>query len=147
MKLEVGKSYRTEAGKRATVDSDAYGWYYGQHGEEGTFAHDLNGVCIGNPKRNLVSEWVDEPTSEAPTIWRDMTAEEKGALLQALKRGRPMDDPKCKTCKFFLDNRQYTSPERCGQCRRYPRNADGLFSIAGLNDWCGEFVERESEHG
>jgi hypothetical protein len=87
MKLQTGKFYRTKAGRRVgpmLYESDTWAeptieqvW----HGdgtvmfEDGDESHDY-----------IVAEWED-----TPKLWRDMTPEEKGALLLAHHEGKVIE--------------------------------------------------------
>lgn len=79
MKIENGKYYRTADGRKVgpMLGGPAVYWilYTGRWCSEGTSLHDCD--------PDLVAEWHDEPT-----VWGDMTPEQKGALLLAHHEGR-----------------------------------------------------------
>ena len=53
-------------------------------------------------------------------------------------------EPACARCRFW--DRQDPTPGdelAYGLCRRYPPDADGWPGTT-LDDWCGEFAERET---
>jgi hypothetical protein len=91
MKIEAGKYYRTRDGRkfgpmRLTNPMSEYPWEDGEgftYTDIGQFAVDLT-----KHDRDLIAEWTDEPAT--PKRWRDMTPEEKGALLLARHEGKAL---------------------------------------------------------
>jgi hypothetical protein len=89
MKIEVGKCYRTRNGRKVKVLSE--------DGSELPFKVDHGGYrlwhypygCSNLPgdSHDIVAEWVDD----TPKRWRDMTPEEKGALLLAHHEGKVIE--------------------------------------------------------
>jgi hypothetical protein len=86
MQIQEGKFYKTRDGQKvgpmvksgigySLVSCDSFEYY-----ENGQIfqAYDMAG--------DLVEEWTDKPT-----IWADMTPEEKGALLLARFEGKPIE--------------------------------------------------------
>lgn len=95
MKIEAGKYYRTRDGRKVgPMENVAIGSAFTANSmlwsEFGDFCGDVNGgICYqmkSNPDQDLIAEWQDEPT-----LWRDMTPEEKGALLLAKYEGKVID--------------------------------------------------------
>jgi len=93
MKIEEGKFFRTRDGRKV-------GPMLGEGKLEGGLTDKLgNGLMWnfdGTHKAwgmsdcdDLIAEWTDEP--DTPTLWRDMTPEEKGALLLAVHEGREVE--------------------------------------------------------
>ena len=87
MKIEEGKYYRTADGRKVgpmkPSVNDVWPWIV--MGEVHYWTH--NGVCIsGTDASDIVAEW-----PEYPKLWRDMTPEEKGALLLAHHEGKVIE--------------------------------------------------------
>ena len=95
MKIEVGKSYLAEGGWRAeitesdesnipyrarhiTTKGDRIVWHRNDGSPEEFYKH--------NPDLYLIAEWTD-----TPTLWKDMTPIEKGALLLAHQEGKVIE--------------------------------------------------------
>jgi hypothetical protein len=83
MKIEAGKYYRTRDGRKVgpIVKRWTYDVYPWGTAETGCCYSDDGAKWKGGQgteKDDLIAEWADEPT-----LWRDMTPEEKGALLLA----------------------------------------------------------------
>jgi hypothetical protein len=95
MKIEEGKFYRTHEGQKKGQmvfdrNKSLYPWMCQSSGhtftEEGRFLHMSEDNSL-----DLVAEWSEEPAKPepaAPKLWRDMTPEEKGALLLAHHEGK-----------------------------------------------------------
>lgn len=89
MKLEVGKYYKTRDGRKAGPIAKKLEWnptypfkgFIG--GVELTWTEDGLLCTLGDSPYDLVEEWKDEPK-----LWKDMTDEEKGALLLAHHEGK-----------------------------------------------------------
>ena len=94
MKLEVGKTYKLNNGEvhkcermwdEDPLSVDEYG--YGPFVIHGMCYH-MNGVFAGGKSEDYnVASCVDD----TPTLWRDMTQEEKGALLLAHHEGKVIE--------------------------------------------------------
>ena len=93
MQIESGKYYKNRkgekvgpmdrGGRREWPWSGSDGFTYS---DDGKFAFDFR-----YHKKDLIAEWVDEPSADNPKLWRDMTAEEKGALLLAAHEGKVIE--------------------------------------------------------
>jgi len=90
MKIEVGKYYRTRDGRKVGPMDEEFGFFW----VEGRDRLDdpewsRDGTNRGMPGQtsadDLVAEWTE--TDDHPILWRDMTPEEKGALLLAQHEG------------------------------------------------------------
>lgn len=92
IKIEEGKFYRTQSGKKVgpahLVSDSAYGWNVPT--ETGGFLayDDYGNICLINRDWGLKEEWLDADTSK---LGRDMTPEEKGALLLAEHEGKAIE--------------------------------------------------------
>jgi hypothetical protein len=95
MKIEAGKYYRTRDGWKVgpmmlgrDADSTSYRWTdrdnsLGQWDDTGEDGH---ATSSEDSIDDLIAEWTD-----TPTLWCDMTAEEKGALLLAHHEGKVIE--------------------------------------------------------
>lgn len=97
IKLEEGKYYRTGAGKKVgpmmpSLNAD---WPWIVALGDGLCWHNDGSPVEGTESPLLVAEWVDgvplKVEKENPKIWRDMTPEEKGALLLAHHEGKVIE--------------------------------------------------------
>jgi hypothetical protein len=102
MKLEPGKYYRTADGTKVGPMCEENprwsGWPFDV--KDGPLNRCLwkdDGTCDEGAKFNIVSEWPDEPL----TLWRDMTQEQKGALLLAHHEGKVIESTH-KTLKGWI---------------------------------------------
>lgn len=94
MKIEAGKYYRTREGRKAgpmeKSASASYCWSAYVDGDNGRVWRDdgtHGGMYIKrNEEFDLVAEWPNEPT-----LWHEMTPEQKGALLLAHHEGKPIE--------------------------------------------------------
>jgi len=113
MKLEVGKSYRTAAGEKATVVRvDAYGDFVVRHITSFFILdHNEDGTCYGLHTCDLVSEWVDEPTSEGPPQTLDDMGAKVGDIVEFVKSGA------CHKIERIEGGRYYTGEEGAGILR------------------------------
>ena len=93
MKIEEGKYYRTESGdKVGPMKPSGYPdwpWIF-VVGDYQAWGDDGTGVS-GTSSPDLIAEWTDEPRP-----WKDLTPEEKGALLLAHHEGGQLQ----RYCKF-----------------------------------------------
>ena len=83
MKIENGKYYRTADGRKVGPMVGGPATYYTL--DEGLFWAD-NGASAYENGPNLVAEW-----NEPSPLWRDMTPEQKGALLLAHHEGKVIE--------------------------------------------------------
>ena len=85
MKIEEGKYYRTRDGRKVgPMTGRNFKWVKGSGDTyDPTWQNDGRGNCDAP---DLVAEWTDEPK-----LWRDMTPEEKGALLLAEHEGKVIE--------------------------------------------------------
>jgi hypothetical protein len=65
--------------------------------EEGRFSH------VARDSLDLVAEWTEEP--DTPKLWRDMTPEEKGALLLAHHEGKVVQAYNVNLFRWYENNR------------------------------------------
>ena len=79
MKIENGKYYRTADGRKVGPIRGGPATYHAQGADHW---YD-DGTSLYKDLQNIVAEWRDEPT-----VWGDMTPEQKGALLLAHHEGR-----------------------------------------------------------
>jgi len=95
MEIEIGRRYRTRNGRKASVNvkDTGHAWFpYSGHveGSPGIWVYwRKNGSCLlgDDPHpHDLIAEW-----SDTPTLWRDMTDAEKGALLLAHHEGKVIE--------------------------------------------------------
>jgi hypothetical protein len=93
IKLEAGKYYRTRDGRKVgpVIRYDkGYCWPWSVPQFYFTYADDgKHFVDRRESGADLIAEWVDDP--ETPKLWRDMTPEEKGALLLAHHDGEVIE--------------------------------------------------------
>lgn len=115
MKLEIkaGKCYLNGMGQKCGPMKKRPGKEYPFIDDRG-LTYKTCGSYIGNnpDPLDLIAEWPEEPTS--PKVWRDMTPEEKGALLLAEHEGKVIDRShdlgatwKEKVTKFWHDKHVY----------------------------------------
>lgn len=67
IKLEVGKAYRSKAGKRITIVRDD-GSDYMQFESDHEFFYNSDGQCPGTLDKHIVAEWIDEQPAPETTI-------------------------------------------------------------------------------
>jgi len=82
MKIENGKYYRTADGRKVGPIRGGPATYHAQGADHW---YD-DGTSLYKDLQNIVAEWRDEPT-----VWGDMTPEQKGALLLAEHEGKTID--------------------------------------------------------
>jgi hypothetical protein len=99
MKIEEGKFYRSRDGRKVgpmvPVQCDSYDeeweWTDAPNGIPETYKrlwiNDGRNEEHGESELDLIAEWSEEP----PKLWRDMTPEEKGALLLAHHEGKMIE--------------------------------------------------------
>jgi hypothetical protein len=92
MKIEEGKFYRTRDGRKVgpmtyNLKESIFPWMC--ESSRQTFRKDGYFCLSGDHELDLVAEWTEEPA--APKLWRDMTPEEKGALLLAHHEGKVVE--------------------------------------------------------
>ena len=106
IKLEEGKYYSTEAGKKfgpmRPSGYDEWPWIVVQG--DGLCWHDDGSPVADTESPWLVAEWAD-----TPKIWLDMTPEEKGALLLAHHKGEVIES-------FANDQWGWCSPTWSDHC-------------------------------
>ena len=90
MEIKAGKYYKTRDGhKVGPMIREADGDFMANHPDgRGTVSWKPDGVRYKGrePEADLIAEWVDEPK-----LWKDMTPEEKGALLLAYHEGKTIE--------------------------------------------------------
>lgn len=100
MQIEAGKYYKTRDGRKvgpmAANDNDMWPWIVKGSMPRTGFAWKQDGIgCSYSPHSeydtnlDLIAEWTDTPAE--PKLWRDMTPEEKGALLLAHHEGNVIE--------------------------------------------------------
>ena len=107
MKLEEGKYYRTADGKKVGPVRIKETWLPTKWAlwSDGKNAYEVVGLLAEDAlSTEIISEWVDhyhvvDRSDFRPKIWRDMTSEEKGALLLAEHEG--------KVIEFWCDGEWY----------------------------------------
>jgi len=87
MKIQQGKYYRTAEGRKVGPaeqrnEENSYPWHIPLDGSPLYYREDGT-LCTDNEDWRIVGEWGD-----TPTLWRDMTPEQKGALLLAEHEGK-----------------------------------------------------------
>ena len=108
MKIESGKYYRTRDGRKIGPMVEEYprwsNWPFEVRNEDGDYPISIclwkdDGACDEGSRYDLVSEWTDTPstpsTPSTQKLWRDMTPEEKGALLLAHHEGKVIEWTRC----------------------------------------------------
>ena len=102
MKIEAGKYYHTRDGRKVgpmVEECPRWSeWPFDVQNEDEDDPISVclwkdDGICDEGSQYDLVAEWTD-----APKLWRDMTAEEKGALLLAHHEGRDIE------CRYAFNN-------------------------------------------
>ena len=99
MKLEEGKYYRTADGKKVGPVRIKETWLPTKWAlwSDGKNAYEVVGLLAEDAlSTEIISEWVDhyhvfDRSDFRPKIWRDMTSEEKGALLLAEHEGKVIE--------------------------------------------------------
>jgi hypothetical protein len=99
LKIEAGKYYRTRDGRKVGPMYKRGGeWVCDNMIDEyipmwnlktGVANFTTEGPKSDYPQYDLIAEWADEP--DTPKLWRDMTPEEKGALLLAHHEGKVIE--------------------------------------------------------
>lgn len=134
MKIEAGKFYKTRDGRKVGPMRECgklYRWKGIMNGTSYTYLS--NGTWLDGVENNkdLIAEWVD-----TPTLWRDMTPEEKGAILLAYHEGREIEcwsesDPEWEeiNCPSFISVCAYRiKPEPKRETLYWNRNSFGSLS-------------------
>lgn len=92
MKLEAGKYYKTRDGRKvgpAEYEGGAPS-PWNVPSEYGSLYFSCDGrICTYHRDGDIIAEWTDD---ETPKLWRDMTPEEKGALLLAHHEGKVIEN-------------------------------------------------------
>ena len=99
MKLKEGKYYRTADGKKVGPVRIKETWLPTKWAlwSDGKNAYEVVGLLAEDAlSTEIISEWVDhyhvfDRSDFRPKIWRDMTSEEKGALLLAEHEGKVIE--------------------------------------------------------
>ena len=91
LQIEAGKYYRTRDGRKVgPMWEYAEGGFYAADGYAVVWSERGQSNCPYTP--DIIAEWTDERASAPqPKLWRDMTPEEKGALLLAHHGGRTIE--------------------------------------------------------
>lgn len=51
-----------------------------------------------------------------------------------------MDNPRCETCRFWLESEPKSKDDSgYGPCRRYPPHLNSQFPYTTPDNWCGEY--------
>ena len=97
MKIEAGKYYKTRDGRKVgpMVEEEPLwsDWPWGVEGYECDLGRTLwedDGTADETQDADLIAEWT-EATADPPKLWRDMTDQEKGALLLAAHEGKEIE--------------------------------------------------------
>ena len=99
MKIEEGKCYRTRDGRKVGPVRIKETWLPTKWAvwSDGENAYEVVGLLAEDAlSTEIISEWVDhyhvfDRSEFSPKIWRDMTPEEKGALLLAHHEGKVIE--------------------------------------------------------
>ena len=86
IKLEEGKYYRTADGRKVGPIRKVQGTFVVLVDDPNPYYRTVTTDPYALPSRLFVAEWTDEPK-----LWRDMTSEEKGALLLAHHEGEVIE--------------------------------------------------------
>ena len=90
MQIEAGKYYKTRDGRKVgPMIRESDGDFMANHPDGGgTISWKPDGVRykMREPETDLIAEWWGEPK-----LWKDMTPEEKGALLLAAHEGKVIE--------------------------------------------------------
>lgn len=96
IKIEEGKFYRTQSGKKVgpMIPSYRKDWPWIVVRGDGQCWDDYGLGIAETDSPDLIAEWID-----TPTLWRDMIPEEKGAVLLAHHEGKVIEaiDPQDKS--------------------------------------------------
>lgn len=94
IKIEEGKYYRTDAGEKVgpMMPSLKVDWPWIVSLGDGFCWHDDGSPVAYTESPRLIAEWLDGvPLKVEPKLWRDMTPEEKGALMLAHHEGKKIE--------------------------------------------------------
>jgi hypothetical protein len=91
-KLYEGDYGRTRDWQRqgpAVYNKKAEDWSKWSLGDKGYYSDGRWSVCSPNDPSDIIAKWTDAPAE--PVLWRDMTPEQKGALLLAHQEGKVIE--------------------------------------------------------